>query len=311
MEAKEVQETIVLKSRSYARCLREGLAFPFLHIGTILKFSWPFLLLETIVYALLLSSSTDFLFDILAGGGQQAIVWFLFLSLLFLLWGVALETTFWLHLRKWVDLGYLPSVHLGQVWQDWLRMAGRVTLYILGLLLVSLPLALLGMGYLYLWETFRLGAFPATIWAWSGMTALGLLLIMFYLYILALIYQVAMEYLLGQENILDAIRMLRWSKRYVGRTVAVMLLAFLAVCVVVFPFLLPSTLCSYVDLLAFQTILQGDAVDLPGYYSWVRFGAFGLAGFVLFLSQLLLLFPLCLNWGALHQIEKDRRHSAS
>ena len=297
---------VVLKSRSYARCVREGLAVPFIHYGTILKLAWPFLLLTTVAYALLVSNSLEFVLVSLSGGVLQATAKALFFLLSFILFRITLEVIYWWHLRKWVELGYLPSVHSWQVWRGLFAMGRRVAVYILSQFLVFLPLGVLVAGYVYLLVSYRMDALPATIWVWIGLVVLGSLLLLFSLYLRVQAYHVAMAYLLGEERLWKAIRTLRWSRRYTGRSLAVIFLTGLAACVVLFPFVLPSLLCSYVDSLAFISLLEGDAVDLPTYYYWFGLAAHGVASFGLSFADLLTLYPFCLNWGALRCVEEAR-----
>lgn len=116
----------VKKERSYISCILKGNSYGFKHLGLLLRYTWPSLILSIILpipFIFLFSAQIDAL------------------------------------LRKWTELGYLPNVTLKSMRRDIEKCASRSAITVLiGMVMVSI--ALIGvcflalpvfMGWKYLW----------------------------------------------------------------------------------------------------------------------------------------------------------------
>jgi len=116
----------IKKERSYISCILKGNSYGFKHLGLLLRYTWPSLILTIIL-------PIPFIF--LFAAQVDAI------------------------LRKWIELGYLPNVKLKLMRRDIAKCANRSAINILiGMIMV--PIALVGicflgvpmfLGWKYLW----------------------------------------------------------------------------------------------------------------------------------------------------------------
>ena len=116
----------VKKERSYISCILKGNSYGFKHLGLLLRYTWPSLILSIILpipFIFLFAAQIDAL------------------------------------LRKWTELGYLPNVTLKSMRRDIEKCANRSVITVL-IGMVMVPIALIGvcflalpvfMGWKYLW----------------------------------------------------------------------------------------------------------------------------------------------------------------
>lgn len=106
----------VKKERSYISCILKGNSYGFKHLGLLLRYTWPSLILTIILplpFVFLFAAQVDAL------------------------------------LRKWIELGYLPNVTLKSMRRDIERCASRSAINIL-IGMAILPILFCGVGFLAL-----------------------------------------------------------------------------------------------------------------------------------------------------------------
>jgi len=308
MDTPESKKIEVLKQRSYARCLRDGLATGLKNTGSWIRLSWPVVLAFSVLYACFCTLLPNI--PVLPASGhswQTCGVVALIGIMMFLAEIGVYACTFW-HQHKLIDLGYLPEVRL---WNEWHSVAG-VFIRVLRIALVGL-----GIWILYLCLSYAifhgLGTMttgPATAkWMWLLVGISLLMLLLLKLWLMGSCCIVIMEYVLGKTSLAMAFRSYAWGKRYLGRTIIVGLLSVLIALLLWALMSLPMFLCNHVDNIVGNMLLEGEVAVLPTYYPVFRFTVMIISALASCFSILLVLYPLCFNWGAMHAIESERKEA--
>ena len=305
METKETRNIEVLKHRSYVRCLRDGMAIGMKYMGVTMRLAWPTVVAFALMFAWFLWLESGVLQAVMEGRMGQAMAVLCVDGVLLALAEMGFYACVLWHQRRLVELGFLPEARL---WREY-RSIGRTFLRVLW---VSLASFVLWMVVLLLCGVLVTGCGMLTektggaSWAWAMAVGMAIVLGAVLVWLMGFTYQLFMEYMMGDGSLKDAFRSFAWGRRYLSRTIVVSLLSLFVMLVLWLLVSLPMLTCRMVDGYVVQMLMEGETAVLPSYYSFLRFFAFLLSGVGCCLTLLLVLYPLCLNWGSIHAMEQER-----
>ncbi|MCD8304083.1 MAG: hypothetical protein LUC86_04575 [Prevotellaceae bacterium] len=288
--------TDVLRSRSYYRCLGDGILLLMNKMGSLAGFLWPAAVLYTVVSVVCLHLEKGLYQPILRDEVWPAEAYVLGLGVLTLLASAVFGACIVWQQRKLVETGSLPKARVWKVWREVLPSLGRL----LALWCIALVVALV-LVFAY---ALIVALLPSL--AMAAKVSLGVLLFVVFFLVAAWLVQVGFEYLLSGVSLRKAFGSMSWGRRYYGRTLLLVFVSAMLCLVVSLVMSCPAMVCSYVEGLALSMRLEGDLDDLPSSFSLILSIAWLLSALGSCLSQLLFCFPLCLNWGATHAIEQER-----
>ncbi len=301
--------TAVFKQRSNYRCFRDGAAFVMKNFNAMFRLLWPFALVYMVLTVALCGYQRVAVVDIVRGNLWPAQAYAMLLSLVTSLAALLYCSVVVWQQRGLATSGSLPRAMLRDVWRELLGEFWRVikvavvfgivacVIFFVGLFLYAMPapavdvdaeVASSGGAY---WFTVVMG--------WVVIVCLSLLL-------LGVACQVCFEYLIGGTGLKAAFGSLRWSRRYFGRGMLMALVSLLVAAVVVAFFSIPSVMCSYIDAISLEMMLNEEVADLPSYYPYISALAWLLTALGYCLATLCMAYPLLLNWGAVHATENLR-----
>ena len=282
--------TEIRKPRSYVACLREGMNFPLTHFGEIFRFLWPAALAVAVVDAVGKMLETA----IVVRGplpmlSARSWVEIGLLELVAFVAAVVVTSQVVYQQRHLAEQGRLPGGRPWPVLRQSLSPFFRTLLCALFSVVVLLGAA----------AFFLAGALShQPLWHVGGLALLFLLLCL---------TPAMLHYLYSRDGLSVALRTPFW--RYLGRTVAVLLLALLACGLALFVVALPYLLVSLIDMLVARQTALGDILVLPTAFPLLRGVAIFLYVFLGIFVNLLLSYPLLYHWGACSAIEQERRQA--
>ena len=191
--------------------------------------------------------------------------------------------------RKYVDLGYVPSMKLGSWWSWMQRDVWRYFLYALFILFFWLIVA--AIFYMLI-----------TLTPW-----LGLLLIPVLLYCGVIFKLFPYYYMVERESLWDAfLHAFRKGTPNWGSTFAIVVLAGIITGVFCFIYSLPTSITWLVDGMVARGNVDGVAADLPGYYVGLKVAFWAISLYASALATLLTDAPMLFQYGTLMSGEKEK-----
>ncbi len=282
--------TDVLRSRSYYRCLGDGILLLMNKIGTVAGFLWPAALLYMVV---------SVAYAVLGGEAWQREAYVIGMGVVSLLASAVYGACIVWQQRKLVETGSLPKARVWKVWREVLPSLWRLlAMWCIGLVVAFV----LVFAYALV-----VALLPSL--AMAGKVSLGVLFFVVYFLVAAWLTQVGFEYLLSGVSLRKAFGSMSWGRHYYGRTLLLVFVTALLCLVVSLVMSCPAMVCSYVEGLALSMRLEGDLDDLPSSFSLILSIAWLLSALGSCVCHLLFCFPLCLNWGATHAIERERQRA--
>ncbi|MBQ8051128.1 MAG: hypothetical protein IJ197_06080 [Bacteroidaceae bacterium] len=276
-------ETQIIKPRSYVSCLSQGLSYPLVHFTDILRFTWPAILVSTLLtVAIALYGVT-----LMMQSSPALFVVALVLELLDILgFSYYLAHVVWQQ-RRLVELGYIPRVRPWHVWRELVSPFWRSVLCSLVIdVLFVISVVAFSVGLILP---------PLQLLLWLSPVPLVLLLFLL---------PVSQHYLFTGDSLSRSFD--HFHVRYMGRLLAIVVLSGLVVLLIVALGAMPFGIVSYIDAQSTIGLLTGDAAQLPSYFPWLRLLSIFILQFVALCAFPLMLYPQLFHWGAVTAIEQER-----